>query len=187
MAKTARAKGLAYTSVKTGKPMPAAKIGPPCRCPKQCFDVLGKDNIATVFKAYYDIGDNYTAKSAYLNGQIRPRTTERRRPKNRDIPTKTQYDYIISVHPHEFQVYREAFAAKIIKYSETHPAGTPVVDKRGSGPSANKITGPKLQHVHDHIESLAVTTSHYFRAHSPHHHYMSAEFTVKNLWDRYVE
>ena len=88
MAKTARAKGLAYTSVKTGKPMPAAKVGSPCRCPKKCFDVLGKENIATVFKAYYDIGDNYTAKSAYLNGQIRPRTTKRRRQRNRDIPTR---------------------------------------------------------------------------------------------------
>ena len=77
--------------------------------------------------------------------------------------------------------------AKVIKDRETHPAGTPAVDKRGSGPSANKITGPRLQHVHDHIESLAVTTSHYSRAHSPHHRYMAAEFTVKNLWDRYVE
>ena len=66
VAKKARAKGEAYTSVKTGKLMPAAKIGAPCTCPKKCFKMLGDDKIVTIFKGYYDIGENYSAKSAYL-------------------------------------------------------------------------------------------------------------------------
>ena len=80
-AKVAKALGKSYTSSKTGKEMPAAKVGPPCKCQKKCFDVVGQENIDIIFKAYYDIGNDYTAKSAYLEGRIRQRAVKRRRQK----------------------------------------------------------------------------------------------------------
>ena len=62
VAKKARAHGEAYTSVKTGIQRPAAKVGAPCKCKDKCFELLGEDKIAAVFKRYYDIGNNYQAK-----------------------------------------------------------------------------------------------------------------------------
>ena len=64
VAKKARAHGEAYTSVKTGIQRPAAKVGAPCNCKNKCFELLGEDKIAAVFKSYFDIGDNYEAKQA---------------------------------------------------------------------------------------------------------------------------
>ena len=51
IAKTKRALDLPYTSAKTKKIMAAAKVGPPCNCPKKCFDMVREDNIDTIHKA----------------------------------------------------------------------------------------------------------------------------------------
>ena len=103
---------------------------------------------------------------------------------------------MITVNNEEFSVCRQAFASihgfglgkvdKIIKDRKKYPTGA-APDLRGKGPSANKITGIRLDLVHQHIQSLAVTSSHYSRAHSPHHRFLPAELTIRKLWEKYVE
>ena len=74
-----------------------------------------------------------------------------------------------------------------MKHRHTNPNGIPARDIRGRGPSANKISGPRQQHVHDHIQSLPDTTSHYSTTHSPHPHFLFVDMRVKNLHELYVE
>ncbi|CAL4109926.1 unnamed protein product, partial [Meganyctiphanes norvegica] len=50
----------------------------------------------------------------------------------------------------------------------------------------NQISGDRLDHVHEHIQMLQVTASHYSRAHSPHRRYLSSEMITRNLFDEYV-
>ena len=97
---------------------------------------------------------------------------------------------MITVNNEEFSVCRQAFASihgfglgkvdKIIKDRKKYPTGA-APDLRGKGPSANKITGIRLDLVHQHIQSLAVTSSHYSQAHSPHRSFLSAELCDSSL------
>ena len=194
VAKRLKAEGQAYISVKTGLPMPAAKVGRPCGCPRNCFDQFTDEQIQRVFRDFWAIGDNYVAKSSHLNGLIRDRPVKRRRQKDPEKPVRKLYKYIIHV-PDEVEVCRDALVSihgiskdkieKIIRDRKTNTSGTPVPDGRGLGPSHNAITGIRLQRVHDHIRSLAVQTSHYSRLHSPHRRYMAPGFTIATLYKDY--
>ena len=111
VAKKARAHGEAYTSVKTGIQRPAAKVGAPCKCKNKCFELLGEDKIAAVFKSYFAIGDNYVAKQVYLCGLVRNRDVKRCRQRDPTKPTKDQYYYMIRDSNNvEVAVCRKAFA-----------------------------------------------------------------------------
>ena len=56
-----------------------------------------------------------------------------------------------------------------------------------SGGSGNKITGPDREKVHEHIQMITVTTSHYSRAYSPHCRYTEIGMTQKILYKNYVD
>ena len=49
------------------------------------------------------------------------------------------------------------------------------------------ISGPDRDRIHEHIQMLAVTQSHYSRAHSPHRRYMEMGMTQALLYKNYVE
>ena len=197
LAKKGRAEGRRYTSATSGREFDAAKIGPPCRCPKKCMEVVVPQAVIdNVFKRFWAIGDNYSAKSGYLMSAIRDRTVKRVRTKVPGKAPKPQYRYIITNNQIEYEVCRQAFASihglglgkisKIILDKKKSTTGTPVEDRRGRAPSANQITGDRLEHVHEHIQMLQVSASHYSRAHSPHRRYLSSEMITKNLFDEYV-
>ena len=197
LAKVRQAEGLSYTSATSGVEKDAAKKGLPCRCPKKFMElVVPQDAIDMVFKTFWAIGDNYTAKSAYLLGAIRERTVKRVRTKVPGKAPKQQYRYIITHNQQEYEVCRQAFASihgvglgkieKVIVDKKRSTTGTPAEDRRGRAPSANQITGDRLEHVHEHIQLLQVSASHYSRAHSPHRRYLSSEMITRNLFDEYV-
>ncbi|CAL4122591.1 unnamed protein product [Meganyctiphanes norvegica] len=197
LAKKGRAEGRRYTSATSGREYDAAKIGRPCRCPKKCMEaVVPQAVINNVFKTFWNIGDNYSAKSGYLMSAIRARPVKRVRTKVPGKAPKPQYRYIITDEQIEYDVCRPAFASihglglgkieKIIKDKKKSTTGTPVEDRRGRAPSVNQISGDRLDHVHEHIQMLQVTASHYSRAHSPHRRYLSSEMITRNLFDEYV-
>ena len=114
-------------------------------------------------------------------GWIKPRPVKRRRTKDVTKANRTQWTYHVKASV-EYEVCRKAFMSfhgiseanlkKMIHDKKINPTGSPAPDKRGQGPSANKITGRDLECIHKHIKKIAVLESHYSRAHSPHRRYM---------------
>ncbi|CAL4156051.1 unnamed protein product, partial [Meganyctiphanes norvegica] len=196
MAKRGRAEGRPYTSSTSGREHEAAKIGEPCRCYQECMQTkVPQHVIDQVFQSFWKLGDNYAAKSAYLMSAIRARTVKRLRTKIPGKPPKPQYSYVVSDGLKEYEVCRRAFASihgvgvgkieKVIRDKKKSTTGTPVQDRRGRAPSVNQISGFRLDHIHEHIQMLQVTASHYSRAHSPHRRYLSSEMLTRNLYDEY--
>ena len=48
IAKKKRDSGQNYTSLQTGKPVEARKIGLPCTCKNNCFELVGQGNIQAI-------------------------------------------------------------------------------------------------------------------------------------------
>ena len=64
--------------------------------------------------------------------------------------------------------------------------GTPPGDKRGKHAPVHKISEERVARVHEHIQSLPTTTSHYRRAKSPHRMFLESGVTVKELYNKYL-
>ena len=152
------------------------------------------------FRGYFKIGDNKLAKDSYLMGCIRDRPVKRKRTKVEGKSARLQYSYVITHGKQEYDVCRRAFASlhgcglarigRLVGDKVRSPTNTPVPDKRGKGPSANQIPGDVVDRVHEHIQTLAVTSSHYTRAHSPHRRYLTAEvgsISIRELFFLYCE
>ena len=72
MKKNKRNFGEAYESkTKTSeiKEIPAAKIGPPCKCKDKCYDKLGQEAIKAIHEEYYKL-PSYDFKTAYIQSKV---------------------------------------------------------------------------------------------------------------------
>ena len=186
-------RGEKYESCKSKKVMPPKKIGPACRCKNKCFEVVGAEGVKAIFDSFWAIGD-YNKQNEYLSSRISVNKPKRKYTK-KDVSDAVRYEYSVKFNNTEFVICRKAFhsvhgiSAKrcIIQQQRMRasPTGTPIADKRGQGPSANKIVGPKLECVYEHIESLPTTSSHYTRARCPHRKYLEAGGTIKLMFDKY--
>ena len=63
--KARRNSGQAYVSRNTNREVKRREVGPPCRCPKDCFTKVGEDSIKKIFKLYWDMAD-YNLQSSYI-------------------------------------------------------------------------------------------------------------------------
>ena len=187
-------RGEKYESAKSKKVNAPKKIGPPCKCKNKCFEKVGEDGVKCIFDAFWEIGD-YNAQNAYLASRMQINKPKRKYTK-KEVSDAIRYEYTVKYNSDEFVLCRNAFysihgisAKRCLvqqKRMRSSPAGTPILDKRGKGPSANKITGDKLECVYEHIESLPTTTSHYTRARAPHRQYLESGGTVKDMYEKYV-
>ena len=190
-AKRLRNAGAEYVSVVSGKTVAQRKIGQPCK--DGCFDKVGEEIIKAVFDSFWDIG-SYDKQNAYISQHLRSVPVKRRYTTS-EVSTRLNYEYIIKHFDQEFKVCRNAFLAihdigekrlKVhIKRMKQSPTGTPVEDKRGKAPNPKKVTGVKLARVHEHINKLPTTSSHYTRAKSPHRRYLEAGGSIKGLYTKY--
>lgn len=188
--------GLAYEAAHTKKAVEAKKIGKPCKCKNKCFDKVGEEGVKAVFENFWKIG-NYNKQNTYLTSRMHVLQPKRRYTNNPES-NLVRYDYTVKYGDQEFSVCRYAFPAMhgiSVRRMEIHQkrmrssvTGTPIADKRGSGPSANKITGEKLQIVHEHIKSLPTKSSHYTRCRAPHRKYLEdGPTSIKSLYLYFLE
>ena len=188
-AKKMRNLGKEYTTPRSKKTVRARQIGPPCQ--DGCFEKVNQDARNAIFDRFWSMGD-YDTQNGYLAQHVRAVPVKRRRQKE---STRVNYEYTLKYFDESFKVCRKAFLSihdisdkrlqihiQRIKASAT---GTPKGDKRGRGPSATKIIGVKREHVHEHIQSLPTTSSHYTRAKSPHRTFLEAGTTIKQLFEKY--
>lgn len=188
--------GKKYESAKSKKIMAPKKIGPPCKCKNKCLENIGEEGVQCIFYSFWAIGD-YNAQNLYLSSRMKILKPKRKYTKKETSDAK-RYEYSVKYKENTFVVCRIAFYS-VHGISEKRcmlqqkrmresPTGTPTPDKRGKGPSANKITGERLECVYEHIESLPTTTSHYTRQRCPHRRYLGLEDgggTLQTMYDAY--
>ena len=193
--KALKNKGLAYESAKTKKVIEERKIGAKCKCSKKCFDKVGEEGVKTVFDSFWAMG-NYNKQNTYLTSRIRMCKPKRKRAVDENN-CKVRYEYSVRYRDEEYVVCRIAFPAMhgiSVRRVEIHQqrmrssnTGTPIEDKRGKTPSVNKIVGPKLDIVHEHIASLPTKSSHYTRCRAPHRKYLEECGTLGELYRKYKQ
>ena len=196
VSKTNRNKGLAYISQGSKKVIAAKKVGAPCACQNKCFEKVTMPKIQEIFDNFWAAGSEYSMKTQILMDSISPRPVKRRRQRDPAKEDRTQWNYWVR-HGHEYQVCRAAFKSiygitesrlkNVIKRKIENPTGSPIVDQRGRQPSANQISGYRIDLIHEHIRRLHVTQSHHARSHSPHRMYMDPSLNTRKLFIDYVD
>ena len=191
-ARRLRNSGQAYASFPSGKQRSGRKIGQPCK--DGCFTKVGQEAINDIFDGFWALG-NYDKQNAYLSQRVRSVPVKRKYTK-KEVSKRVNYEYTVKHYEETFKVCRNGFLAMHdlsekrlllhVKRMKESPTGTPVSDKRGKAPNPKKITGVKLQNVHEHIANLPTTSSHYTRAKSPHRRYLESGGSIRDLYNRYI-
>ena len=173
----------------------ARKIGPPCKCKKKCFESLGQEAINTIFHDYWALGD-YNLQTADLQTKIEKEDIKRRRPKKTEVTRTGSYKYYVHYNNVKYNVCRVAFLSihdikkdrAIYAFGKMSDSKTLIKDKRGTNPNPRKFTGPKIDCVHEHIQSLPVRSSHYTRNKNKYRQYVDFSDDKKyitDLWNLY--
>ena len=179
-----RNNGLEYQSKKKGnkdiiRTFPARKIGSPCPCKKRCFETLGSEAIEKIFKNYWGLG-SYDLQTADLQTKVFKADIKRRRPKKTNVCKSGTYQYFVSYKGERYNVCRVAFLSihditkdrVISAYGKKTDTDTVELDQRGKTQNARRFSGPKLDCVHEHIQSIRVRSSHYTRFKNPNRQYI---------------
>ncbi|CAL4124396.1 unnamed protein product [Meganyctiphanes norvegica] len=193
IAKKKRNLGQSYTSYNTKIEVPARKVGKPCS--DGCFDKVDRETISDIFSHFWNIG-NYDDQNSYLQSLICEKEPKRRRKKVGESRRPVNYEYHVKVQHKNVKVCRSAFASihglgmgkmkLLLKKRTLSPSGTPLLDKRGRMPSPRAIGGRKLELVHEFIQGLLVTASHYTDASTPDRCYLDGVRSITELYKKYI-
>ncbi|XP_064077387.1 activating transcription factor 7-interacting protein 1-like isoform X2 [Macrobrachium nipponense] len=189
VSKRKRNSGEEYISVKSKKVMPARELGPPCR--DGCFGKIGYENVQTIFENFWKLGD-YNSQNDYLQALIQDAPVKRK--KHAAASTRKNHIYTIQ-HGKTFIVCREAFKSihgikerKLLVVLEKRHAsdtGTTPGDRRGKKPNVRAIKGARLNHVHEHIQSLPATSIRCDRCGSSQKKHLEAGGSIKGIHGQY--
>ncbi|XP_027213404.2 uncharacterized protein [Penaeus vannamei] len=151
VAKAKRDSGQEYVSDKTKNVVAARVVGPPCTCPRRCYDRVGADNVKCVFQEYWKMGD-HNAQSSYLMNRVVSKEVSRRYA-GPSTKRNVTYEYSVLVDNNKVLVCKVAFC-NIHSISmkrvdnvtkKAGKTGVAPVDQRGSASSANKTPDDVLQ------------------------------------------
>ena len=148
VAKKRRNLGLAYTSYATKKEMSARKVGTRCKCIKDCFTLLGREQVDGIFDAFWKIG-NYDSQNQHLQSLIKEEKPKRKRTASEVSRRKRTCHYFVKVSFRDVEVCWHAFLSihgitakklSILMQKRTEaPSGTPTLDQRGKKPSPRRL------------------------------------------------
>ena len=187
--------GQEYVSYRSGKTVQARRVGSPCK--DGCFDRVCEEARNTILKNFWAIG-NYNEQNSYIAQFVKPVPVKRRYGRGKHAVERKNFEYTVKYLNETFKICRVAFMhihdisntrlqlqMKRMRLSES---GTSPGDKRGRHGTEPKlkITGARLDRVHEHIMSLPTTSSHYTRAKSPHRQYLDDCTSVKELYEKYT-
>ena len=195
IAKKKRQQGQEYVSVKTKKTVPARKPGPPCkdgcllRVPEECRNAI--------FKNCWDIG-SYDARLSYYNSCVSERQFKRKYTAKATSLRPMKIVFQVKSRGVVYELCRAAFQSihgmtekemtVFLRKRKTSPTGALASDLRGKHEPGFQIRGTLLDRVHEHIQMLAVTSSHYSRIKNPHRQYsMHDGLSIPILYGAYQE
>lgn len=177
----------------TKKQVAARKVGPACS--DGCFDEVGRHNVDKVFSDFWKIRD-YNDQNAYLQSLIITVPIKRKQTTAEVSKRSTNYLYHVQVNHANVKVCKQGFLAihgigkkkleVLIAKKKASPTGTPVLDKWGKKASPRAITGTLLARVHEYIQSLPVTSSHYSRVTTSHRRYLEDDSSIGELHSAYI-
>lgn len=190
--------GQEYINTK-GNLTKAKKIGADCKCRRQCFDKVGRDNILTQFNNFYAL-ETTEVQDCYWFRSIKSSTPNRRRPRTiaRKTPLKTERSasfkyYVKSQEGQDVEVCQKVFKSiyglgttrseRIWKRQLEVPR-----DRRGKHGNQKKIDDTIKQRVNSHIISFPRRMAHYSRRKiNPNKVYLHEGFNVNRMWLCYLE
>ncbi|MES9884547.1 MAG: hypothetical protein ABW185_27190, partial [Sedimenticola sp.] len=192
--KSKLARGEEYVS-RSGKTVPASRIGSPCKCRKNCFQLLGDDHIKNLYKEFKEIG-NREMQDAHLFGLMHSHEKSRSRVRSGqrgENYRKSSYKYYVKQSNGNMQeVCRRAFQSihaigksrfeRLKKVNETvNP-----LDQRGKHGKQRKTDEKLKEQIREHISSFPKRTSHYSRNDNPNIHYLHENLNVRRMWLLYL-
>ncbi|MEW8546092.1 MAG: OTU domain-containing protein, partial [Candidatus Thiodiazotropha sp.] len=191
--KEKRMKGVAYENVH-GKLILGREVKPiNCsNCRFKCSLNITTDHRQSIFETYWGLG-NYDGQRNFICQHVDQFEPERvARSKSRRKKVSNTYSFTNGQE--KIRVCKEFFlktldvGKKTVDYalkSKNHGvfAGK---DKRGSGPTATKISESDVKFVHEHINSFATVDSHYTRKDTKRK-YLSQDLNIRRMYTLYVE
>lgn len=171
----------------------ARRVGPPCQCPKKCYDLVGDESVKKIFEEYWKMA-SHNAQSSYLASRVTVKDVIRRYA-GPDSKRQHSCEYFVMVNNNKIVVCRTAFcnmhniSAKRVANVRTKMGETGVapVDRRGTNPAQNKFPDDVVEMAKQHIKSLPTCTSHYSRAKSLHRVYLPPGYSQHKCYDLFKE
>ena len=193
IAKSKRNKGEAYVSYRSKKAKEGLKkLGP--QCTDGCFEKVTLPKVHDILNAFWELGD-YNRQNAYIAGCISEEKFKRKYTKKQTSQRETKTVFKVMHSGVSYSVCRKGFMAMhgvsrdrvelVQKKKKASVTGTPPVDQRGRRPNVMKIVGSRADCMHEHIQNLPVTTSHYSRVKNPHRQYLMATEKAKTIPELY--
>ncbi|CAK1592965.1 unnamed protein product [Parnassius mnemosyne] len=191
--------GLEYIT-KKGKVVAAKSILPPCtnKCRLSCSTKVSSEKRNIIFKSYWELGTHQRQRDflASCVKKIHPATRRVTVTVNSTCkePKKPNSSFYFIVDGKEVRVCRtfllntlvigEKTLRNVIDSVSIHALSVSFTDKRGNHGKHCKLTDEEIQSVHDHINSIPRTESHYLRANTTRE-YIDGSLTIAELHRSY--
>lgn len=178
-----------------GAEVPARNLGSACTCKNRCFEKIPDEDKTEIFTKFWNQG-NYDIQNAYLQGSVR-KLKIKRKTKQVDTRRTATIEYSIQLTNTTIKVCKTAFISlhglsrgrleyivSKLKVGETIPQS----DRRGKHQNhKRKYTQDVVDNVHSFIGKLPRYQSHYSRNRNLAKEYMSLEYNIELLYNRYKE
>lgn len=189
--------GQKYTST-SGKEIGPRKMGEPCRCKKNCWELL-RDKEETIFNSFWDLAD-YDLQNTYLFGLItcqKPKRRYKKKTKKEISSRRVSARYYIKLDGTNIKVCKKEFLAvhglqtsafriQLIVDQIAKGITTPKIDGRGRHKShINQIPEHMLNNIRAHINSIPKYRSHYSREENPNKVYFDEHLNISSLYKDY--
>ena len=194
--KRAKAEGMRYIMT-SGKVQSPRKQGPPCSCPRKCFEQVSRDEREHLLMQFNHKG-RHDLQNQYLRGLIVATDVKRRGSGGKlgsakhQPGKKTSYAYyILTSINRRVQVCQKAFLSiHGIGYTRVKNIRTAPVckqDMRGKHSNrVNKVTTTHVENVRNHIKSFPPMASYYSRKNNKKQ-FLKEGLNVHRMYDMYLE
>ncbi|KAJ8289407.1 hypothetical protein GJAV_G00000970 [Gymnothorax javanicus] len=190
--------GLAYINT-SGKLVGPSKMGPPCRCKKNCWERLG-DEAEIAFKSFWGLGDKNLQDSLLFHGMVcspvkrrRPKTGER---EDTNLQRNYSFKYMIKRSDGMFEeevcqrAFRSVYGIGSKRFERIRDSAkgcnTSPKDKRGAHGKQPRISEFTKNRVREHIKSFPTRSSHYSRQKNRERKYLHESLNERRMWFLYL-
>ena len=176
----------------------ARRVGPPCKCRQQCYDMIGMENVKRLHDGYYEI-PNYNGKNQYLSQLIVQEETKNQQLYGANNKSRVSHvnHYHVIVDGKQMKVCKVAFLnifdigkEKVeVVLKKTNSNGIVEPDQRGKHEHHNQVPEVMREKVFEHIQQMPVRKTHYTVNSNPYMQYLDTQNqeTQKWLYDKYCE
>ena len=186
VAKRQRNLGIEYTSLNSGKPVAARKIGQECGCKMKCFDKVVEESRIRIFKDFWASGKRDT-HVAFVHSHVVEHPIKRHRTKDEGKRRHCTREYFLDTDGGRVAVCKKAFSSILAISINTidfwmkskTSSGVQKAEGRGKHNNHPRVPPTDQELVLQHIASLPKVTSHYSRKSAPLARYLDTDLGSK--------